>query len=406
MKILVIEKQPSSRRGGQEWCLLETCRGLAQRGHDITLVYVQDGDFLKSYQEFCTSLIQVPCFRVSRDQPFTSSINWLKSVVHCSKLNPELIYTNHYNDIFFSALLAQLKRVPLVCHLHVFPPKRFGIQCSIGLRTVTRFIAVSKATRAAFLQAGFDPATIKLVYNGTDLQRFQPKNDRVQTRQHLNIPFDAFTALYAGRIDPPKNIEMLLRSFAQLGKTSEQARLLIVGNPVNHPNQEAGQAYLRSLKYLCTTLNIQDQVHWLGVRSNLPELYRAADVTVLPSLLPDTFGRVLAESMACGTPALGLRFGGIPEVLSGEFERFQIDVDNLDSLTNLLRSLENWQQQDLTLGERCCAYIKQRFPPERALLEIERVFEQSIELGPARLGPSKRTIDAWNGEDTEFCERT
>lgn len=406
MKILVIERSPSSQRGGSEWCLLENCRGLAERGHEIIFVYVEEGDFLKHYQEFCTRIVKVPCFRMRRDQPLASLVCWLKSILRASNLSLDLIYTNHYNDIFFSAVVAQLKNVPLVCHLHVFPPKQFGIQCAFGLRSVTRFIAVSEAARTGYLKAGFDPATVKVVYNGTDLNRFSFKPDRARTRQALDLPPDAFTVLYAGRIDPPKNIEMLLRSFAQLRMSTETVRLLIVGHPVNHLTPEAGQDYVRSLQRLSHELGIGNHVHWLGSRGDLPELYRAVDVTVLPSLLPDTFGRVLAESMACGTPALGLRYGGIPEVLSDEFERFQIDVDDVDGLTRRLQSLNGWQHNDPTLRDRCRAYVVRRFSIERAVSKIEEILNQAVALGPVRLGPSRSIVQAWNGEGTEFCENT
>lgn len=405
MKILATENELSSLRGGQEWCLLENCRGLAQCGHEIHLVYTQDGDFLKAYQEFCTSLTKVPSFRVNRDRPLTSSIGWLSSIIQSLNLHPDLIYTNYYNDTFFAQALARLKGVPLVCHLHLFPPRRFGVQCSLGLKSVSRFIAVSEATRTAYRQAGFDPQIIELVYNGTDLKRFSLQPDRVETRRDLGISLETFVVLYAGRIDPPKNIEMLLKSFAQLSWTTEQARLLIAGRPVNHATEQEGQSYVRLLEYECERLGITHHVHWLGSRSDMPALYRAADVTVLPSLLPDTFGRVLVESMACGTPSLGLRYGGIPEVLTGEFERFQIAIDDINGLADSLQLLKDWQDKDPTLGERCRAYVEQRFPIDRAVLEIERIFQQVVALGPKRLGPSEQTVLAWNGEGVELCEK-
>lgn len=125
-------------------------------------------------------------------------------------------------------------------------------------------------------------------------------------------------------------------------------------------------------------LGISNSVHWLGRRADLPQVYRAADVTVLPSMLPDTFGLVLAESMACGTPALGLRYGGIPEVLSGEFERFLVEVGDIYGLTDLLHSVDGWQLQDPRLSQRCRAHVEQRFPVERAVQEVERVFKQAV----------------------------
>jgi glycosyltransferase involved in cell wall biosynthesis len=406
MNILVLENEPSSRRGGQEWSLLDICRGLAQSGHEIHLVYNKDGDLLKSYQEFCTSLVKVHSYRMNRDNALSSLLAWLSSIIQSLRLSPDVIYANHHNDTFFAGILAQLKGVPLVCHLRVFPPRRFGIQSSIGLKLVTRCIAVSEATRAAYLQAGFDPETVEVVYNGIDLKRFVMKNDRCQTRHALGLPPEVFVVLYAGRIDPPKNIEMLLQAFARLGLTAERARLLIAGGPLVHATQQAGERYVQELKNLCDSLAISSSVHWLGRRVDLPEVFRAADVTVLPSLLPDTFGRVLAESMACGTPALGLRYGGIPEVLSSEFERFQIEVGDIEGLTDLLRSIDGWQHKDPTLGQRCRAYVEERFPVERAVQEVERVLEQAFMLGAVRLGPPLKTVEAWDGDSTEMCEKS
>jgi glycosyltransferase involved in cell wall biosynthesis len=403
MKILVVENEPSSRRGGQEWCLLEICRGLAARGHQIYLIYIKAGDLLEQYQEFCQQIQQVQRFRIDRDRPFSSPLRFCQSLLQSLRLNPNLIYTNHYNDIFFTSLIARLKHLPLVCHLHVFPPRQFGIQCELSLHAATRFITVSHATRSAYLAAGFDPQTVEVVYNGINLDRFTLQPDRSQTRQTLGIADSAFVVLYAGRLDPPKNIEMLLAAFARLDLP--QAQLLIAGSPVNHANTTDAQAYVQSLKAQCDRLQISARVQWLGSRSDLPQVYRAADVTVLPSLLPDTFGLVLAESMACGTPALGLRYGGIPEVLSDEFETFQFAVGDEAGLTEQLRSLQNWRSQDPDLSQRCRTYVQQRFSIERSVATIEQVFEQTYADGPKRLGPSRSIVQAWKGGSLEMCEK-
>lgn len=403
MKILVLENEPSSRRGGQEWSLLEVCSSLAERGHDIHLIYTEDGDLLKSYDKFCKSLTKVRRYLVDdkggRRNKLISSIDyWLGSILPVLKISPDVVYINQCKDAFFGGTIAQIKRVPLVCHLRLFPPKKFLPQIRPWLKSVTRFIAVSEATRTAYLRAGFDPQTIEVIYNGIDCERFTIKDDRHQTRLALNLPPEGFVVAYVGRIDRPKNIEMLIQAFAELGLSSEQARLLIVGSPLTHQTPKAGEMYVQELKSLCEKLDISSSVNWLGRRTDLPELFRAADVSVLPSLLPDTFGRVLVESMACGTPALGLRFGGIPEVISGEFEKFQIEVGDVSGLTDLLLSLQDWRQKNPILGQRCRAYVQERFTKERTVEEVERVLQQAVTLGAARLGPSVKCIQAWEDE--------
>nr|WP_290223839.1 glycosyltransferase family 4 protein [Trichocoleus desertorum] len=401
MKILVLENEPSSRRGGQECSLLGVCTGLAQRGHEIHLVYREDGDFLPKYQQFCKSITKVRRYVIDttgKRHLIVSSVSWLGSLLPVLKIDADVVYINQTKEAFFGGSVARLKQVPLVCHLRLFPPKTFLPQIRWGLQYVTRFITVSQATLQGYLRAGFDPKTLRVVYNGIDLKRFSIQGDRQQTRQQLNLPPNAFVVVYAGRIDRPKNIEMLIRAFAQLGLPPEQARLMLVGSPVVHASPQAAEAYVQELKDLCSQLNISNHVHWLGRRTDLPEIFRAADVSVLPSLLPDTFGLVLAESMACGTPALGLRFGGIPDVLSDEFEKFQIAVGDVAGLSDRLESLRNWQETDPNLGQRCRAYVEKRFPVERVVTEVEAALQEAVELGPVRLGPSQESLEAWENE--------
>jgi glycosyltransferase involved in cell wall biosynthesis len=396
MKILSLVTIPSSKQGGMEWSSLEVCRGLAQRGHEIHLVHKEDGNFLPIYQEFCTTITKTQFHQNYFTHPVHATLSLAKGLLPTLKIRPDVVYIQKFHNSYFASQIAKLKRVPLVCHLRAFPPSgEFNHQWSLGLNAMTRCIAVSEATKTAYLKTGFNPEVIKVVYNGIDLEKFSVKNDRGDTRGKLHIPNSAFVALYAGRVDPPKNIEMLIRAFSEFTQTVTDAHLLIVGGPVNHDSPEAGEHYMESLKQLGKRLDIAERIHFLGKRRDMAELYRAADVTVLPSMLPDTFGRTLAESMACGVPAAGLRYGGIPEVISDEFSRFQFDVDDIDGLAKILRSLVGWQHDDPTLSQRCRTYAETRFSLTKTVEGVERVLEEAVGLGALRLGPPVDILDAW-----------
>ena len=116
----------------------------------------------------------------------------------------------------------------------------------------------------------------------------------------------------------PKNLEGLLRAFARLRASVPAARLLVAGRPLNHAGPQAAQRYLESLQELAESLGVGRDVRWLGPRTDAVELYNVADVCTLVSKEPETFGRILVEAMACGTPGVGTAIGGVPEVLIGE----------------------------------------------------------------------------------------
>jgi len=402
MKILVLENEPSSRRGGQELSLLDVCRGLAQHGHQIDLVYTFEGDLLEQYRTFCRSLIKVERYTVERSTPVSSLAGVTRGLFRLLPSDTDLIYINDYHDALFSGMLARLKRVPLVCHLRLFPPGTFCGQWRTGLPAVTRFIAVSEATRSAYIQAGFAPETIDVVYNGIDLQRFTLVDDRQATRAVLGIDPEAFVVIYVGRIDRPKNIEMIIQAFSMLKIPAAEKRLVVVGGALVHTTQEAGEQYVEELRELARSLGIGEQVQWLGRRNDIPELFRAADVSVLPSMLPETFGRSIAESMACGTPAIGVSLGGVPEILTGEFSRYCIDKIELTGMVNALATLQNWQRDDPQLGMRCREHTVERFDAQRMADEVHAVLERSRHASHLRLGPSTAVLKAWHHEGVDY----
>ena len=113
--------------------------------------------------------------------------------------------------------------------------------------------------------------------------------------------------LFVGRLDPFKGPDLLLRAAAMM---EEEAQVVIVGGKLEGDNE------LEQLKSLSFDLDISERVHFLGARpqQELPEVYNAADVTVVPSY-HESFGLVAVESLACGTPVVATRAGGLTTIV-------------------------------------------------------------------------------------------
>src|SRR5215469_10505777 len=123
MRILVLENEPSSKRGGQELSLLDTCRGLADRGHCIDLLYIKSGDLLEEYDLF-SRLIRTTPYTIDRNMTLRASTRWLLSLLQRSReaRYADVIYANQYHDTIFAGALGTLLRKPVVCHLRLPPP--------------------------------------------------------------------------------------------------------------------------------------------------------------------------------------------------------------------------------------------------------------------------------------------
>lgn len=176
-----------------------------------------------------------------------------------------------------------------------------------------------------------------------------------------------------GRLDRYKGVETLIRASALLLKHNVNMKLLIAGKPLRHPNPEEGEKYKQSLEQLSTDLGVEKYVDFLGHVTNTISLYQVSDVTVLPSLWAEPFGRTIIESMACGTPVVASRTGGIPEILTGEFQCGLFEPGNEQSLSDALNQMINWRDRAPEFGERCRKHVLDKFSLDRTVAEIEKV---------------------------------
>jgi glycosyltransferase involved in cell wall biosynthesis len=367
MHIIALEDEPSSLRGGQELNLLEICRGLSQRGHSISLIYLKEGNLLRQYQEFCNHVVKVDSFIIDKSQ-IAHIFNFLYGIWKISASRNSVVYSNHYQDIVFGYTLALFKNIPLVCYLQLPPPSKFGRLHALGLKGVKQFIAVSNQTKLDWVQSGFlNEEKIDVVYNGTNPEVFKPSRDFSITRKEWNIPEDIRVISYVGRLDKLKGLETLIKAFALLLKSGTSIRLLIAGKPVNQ-----GEEYKRALEQLVTDLGIEQYVSFLGHVNDTTSLYQVSDITVLPSLWSEPFGRTIIESMACGTPVVASRTGGIPKILTGEFQSGLFEPGNERYLSDTLNQMINWRDKDPHLSGRCRKHVLSKFTLDEMVDGIEK----------------------------------
>lgn len=232
---------------------------------------------------------------------------------------PEVV-ASHF-ALYTAPAADRLRDVPLVVHFHG-PWAAEGVAEGAGragrlakkaveqavYRRADRFIVLSEAFRDVLVaDYGADPDRIRLVPGGVEADRFDTGLTRGQARERLGWPTDRPIVLAVRRLARRMGLEDLVEAVVRVRASVPDALVLIAGRG----------ALADALSARIQALGLEDHVRLVGFISDddLPLAYRAADLSVVPTVALEGFGLIAAESLAAGTPALVTPVGGLPEVV-------------------------------------------------------------------------------------------
>jgi glycosyltransferase involved in cell wall biosynthesis len=186
---------------------------------------------------------------------------------------------------------------------------RRALERRVYLRAA-RIVVLSSAFRRVLVERyGVSPWRVRVEPPGVDLDRFSP-GGRGRARERFAVADDAFLAVCVRRLVPRMGLDTLIDAWARaLPGLPTPAHLLIAGDGLLRGELDAQIA----------AAGLKDSVRLLGRIDDdaLVDLYRAADVGVVPTRAFEGFGLVVVEAAGCGTPTIVTRVGGLPEAVAG-----------------------------------------------------------------------------------------
>ena len=226
-----------------------------------------------------------------------------------------------------------------------------------SMASADRVIAATDVDRAQMVAAySANPRSIEVVPGGVDLTMFRP-GSRQGARTALGLGSEPLL-LFVGRVQRLKGIDVLLRAAAELDRdpVPDRAplRLLIVGgtSPGLRGQVSEEEREMVRLRALAAELGLSGRVDWAGAipQDQLPLYYRAADVTVI-ALTYEAFGVVAVESLACGTPVVASRVGGLTTIVREGNNGFLVPWRNPRLFADKIRAILADAQLRDTLGQ-------------------------------------------------------
>lgn len=206
-----------------------------------------------------------------------------------------------------------------------------------------------------------DPARVVVVPPGVDLAVFSPggAGARRAARRRLGLSPEAQLLLFAGRIQPLKAPDVLLRAVARLIAARPNQRGLlraaVLGGPSGSGLDRPGQ-----LQQLACELGIADLVyfHQPVSRPVLADWFRAADLVAVPSY-NESFGLVSIEAQACGTPVVAARVGGLRTAVAHEVSGLLVDGHDPAEWAGVLGALLDDEPRRQRMRSAAIAHARQ-----------------------------------------------
>ena len=259
---------------------------------------------------------------------------------------------------------------PVVGTFHAYAPNWVPNNIAVLMGARRKFnqlsarIAVSEAAEWTGLR--WFGGNYEIVPNGVDLTAAPPL-DAVE-RIHADHPGTELRVLFVGRADERKGLPVLLRAFEALAE-QVPARLAIVGTEPDEVTRSVADP------------EALESIDVLG-RVKQEELWRqlvAADVLCAPSLSGESFGMVLTEAFAAGTPVIASDIAGYSDVVSDGVDGVLIPPGDPQRLAEELQRMHLEPERRIEMGARA-RVSAERFGWERVTTRIERVYERAMHV--------------------------
>jgi glycosyltransferase involved in cell wall biosynthesis len=275
------------------------------------------------------------------------------AVVAARKLKVPSVITMHGGDVYVNPE----QGYDFPTRWYVRPALRWT------LRHAGALTAITEDCRQHALRAGAPPEQIRLVFNGTDLRRFSP-SDNGNNADHRFGPHMIFACR---QLVPRKGIRFLIEAAAELKPQYPDLKVVLAGDGFERPE----------LTRLAADLGIGDAVTFLGwvPNADLPQYYRAAAVSVIPSL-EEGFGIPAAEAMGCEVAVVASDAGGLPEVVENGVTGLVVPRGDSTALAQAIGSLLADPQRRRRMGQAGRERVLRLFDWDRSAEQFEEIYRE------------------------------
>jgi len=366
-KIIVLQLVEDLGTGGLEKVIVDIAENLNAEQYKVIVWCVARGGEIAD--ELISKGIDVKILGI---RSYYNPFNILRLVNLFKKVNPDILHTHTYFSNTIGRIAAKLTRIPIII-THVqntywnYTKRNLFIERLLSYFT-DKIICCSDAVKDFVL--GYEkisPQKVVTIYNGIALDKFNQSIDVASFRDSLGIRDNELLIATVASLTPKKGHKYFLDSVADIVKTYKNIKCLIVGDG---PLRKELEEYVK-------TLSLDYYIIFTGIRNDIPNLLRAADIFVLPSLI-EGLGIAAIEAMASGIPVVATNVGGLSEVVKDGISGILVPPKDSEALSGAIMSLLKDSQAAKQMGDEGHKISREKFSSKMMIRKIEGLYKEYV----------------------------
>ncbi|GAB3928492.1 glycosyltransferase family 4 protein [Larkinella terrae] len=409
--------------GGQNIAVAELAQHLAQLGYEIDLFTRWESTDLPQIVSWKTGIRVIhlpagPIRSMPKEELLPHMAEFTENFLRFARQENQpygLIHAHFFMSALVAAEAKKILNIPFVITFHAlgkvrrlcqgdsdkFPVERFAIEERV-IREADHLVALCPQDRDDLISLyDANPGKITVIPNGFNPNEFYAVG-KALARTLLKLDPDAFTILQLGRIVPRKGIDTVVRAVSCLQKKyGTKVQLLVVGGESDLPDPSRTPE-VGVLQELAVSEGIADRVVFVGRRDRnlLRYYYSAADVFVTTPWY-EPFGITPLEAMACGTPVVGSRVGGIQYTIIDGQTGLLVPPRDPDILAEKLNLLIRFPRLSNSIRSRALRRVHHEFTWLNVAQKTARLYNslglpQPVQLGVGKSLPNTRSATFWS----------
>lgn len=365
---VILQVLPELRSGGVERGTVEIARAIVKAG-GVALVASAGGNMVGQIQQVGAKHITLP---LASKNPFTIWLNSLRLAQIIRKHNVDIVHARSRAPAWSAWLATQKTGCKFITTFH----GTYGLQNEWKKKynaIMTRgdlVIAISHFI-SDHIQKNYeiDPAKIRIIHRGVDLQLFNPNvhsaERMIELAKEWRLPEELPLILFPGRFARWKGQDVFVKALAELPHRNFFA--VVLGDDKGHPN------YREEIEQLIVELGLSGHVRIARHTPFVTEAYKLARLIVATSIEPEAFGRVVLEAQAMGKPVIATNQGGPQETVIDKETGLLVPPNDIETLAAAIDNV-------LSMPEDLYEQVKNDAIANAKLFSLDQMSEQTIRV--------------------------